>query len=285
MTGIETERGPDKRGLAEPPESDDHWRDLLEGNHPGYRYGRRVFRAFPSDIRCQLCAAPFHGPAAPLFRAVGKAQWPKNPKFCKSCFSAIAKHRGGAEVECSLLFADVRGSTTLAESMSPREFHELMDSFFEIAGRALHDHDGMVDKFVGDEIVGIFVPAMAGAKHARQAVDAGLAMISRLAAAPDVALPVGAGVHTGIAYVGAVGDEVQVDITAMGDPVNVAARLASAAGAGELLVTVQAAGAAGRDTAGWPRRELELKGKTGTTSVFVAEGATPEVGGPASFPQ
>ena len=203
-------------------------------------------------------------------RAIGKGAWPKNPKFCKSCFTAIAKHRGGAEVACSLLFADVRESTKLAERMSATDFHRLMNRFFEAASRSLIDGDAIVDKFVGDEIIGIFVPAMTGDRHAARAIAAAKALIGSLPRVEgDRSLPVGAGVHTGIAFVGAVGSDTQVDVTAMGDPVNVAARLASAAGAGEILVSEAAARDAELDTTDLPRRALELKGKSGPVGVFV----------------
>ena len=120
-----------------------------------------------------------------MFRAFGKGSWPKNPKFCKSCFTAIAKHRGGAEISCSLLFADVRDSTKLAEHMSPTEFHRLMNRFFEAASRSLIDQDAIVDKFVGDEIIGIFVPAMSGDRHAGRAIEAARALIEGLPRAED----------------------------------------------------------------------------------------------------
>ena len=82
-------------------------------------------------------------------------------------------------------------------------------------------------------------------------------------------LPVGAGVNTGVAYVGTVGNDELIDFTAMGDPVNVAARLSSAAGAGELLVSLSTLTAAGMTDDGLEHRSLELKGKTETTEVVV----------------
>jgi adenylate cyclase len=77
---------------------------------------------------------------------------------------------------------------------------------------------------------------------------------------------VGAGVHTGLAWVGAVGDEAHTEITALGDTVNTTARLASAAAAGEVLLTITAAQAAGLDPS-MERRFLELKGKGSPTEV------------------
>jgi len=198
-------------------------------------------------------------------RAIGKGPWPKNPKYCSACFKQLSAHQGGAEIECSLLFADVRGSTTLAEGMPPTEFKELMHRFFETSAHILFEHDAIVDKFVGDEVIGIFIPGLTGELHARRAVEAARALVSRTA--PWI--PVGAGVNTGIAYVGTVGEGDDTELTAVGDPVNVTARLASAAGAGEVLVTLPAAEAAVIDTAGLEHRQLELKGKSQLTEVVV----------------
>jgi adenylate cyclase len=252
------------------PDADSMPYRVLMGNAPGMRTGRRIMRAIPAAPRCKLCAAPIRGPLAPLLRAVGKGPWPKNPKYCGWCFKGLVTHRGGAEIDCSLLFADVRGSTALAETMRPGEFKDAMDRYFAVASQVLIDHDAIVDKFVGDEVVAIFIPAMTGELHARRAVDAGIGLLAATMA-PDAApgLPIGIGVNTGTAYVGTVGSGDNVEFSAMGDVVNVAARLASAAGPGELLVTTAAASAADLIDASLERRELALKGKTGATEVVI----------------
>ena len=160
-----------------PPPSEEQWRRLLVDQAPFL--GRRRFHArLPSSPRCKLCAAPFSGPGGLVMRFAGHARWAKNPNYCTGCFRMLSSNHGGAEIECSLLFADVRGSTTLAESMSPREFNRLMGRFHDTATDVLVDHDGIVDKFVGDEIIGIFVPAMASPQHAARAVDAARALLA-----------------------------------------------------------------------------------------------------------
>jgi len=243
---------------------------ILAGDDPAFRFGRHLLRVLPSAPRCKLCASPFGLPFGPVMKVVGKGPWPKNPKYCTQCFRYITRQGGGAETECSLLFADVRGSTTLAETMRPQEFTALMNRFFDVASKVLVSNDAIVDKFVGDEIIGLFIPALNGNDHALHAINAGREL---LAATNKIDLPVGVGVNTGVAFVGAVGDGDNVDLTAMGDPVNVAARLASAADRGELLVAAPAAEAAKLDAKGLEQRELELKGKTETTRVFVLHGA------------
>ena len=173
-------------------------------------------------------------------------------------------------MECSLLFADVRGSTTLAESMRPTEFRALMGRFYDEAFAALIDFNAIVDKFVGDEVIGIFIPAYSGPEHALHAVEAAHRLLAvtghGLESGPWI--PIGVGVHSGDAFVGSVGQGPDTELTALGDPVNVAARLAAAAGPGEILVTTESATAAG-GTAGREHRSLQLKGKSEPTDVVV----------------
>lgn len=246
------------------------WRDNLAGRHRGLRLGRTLFRRLPHEPRCKLCAAPFAGPGSLLMRPIGKVPWPRNPKYCASCFHNMERWRGGTELECSLLFADVRGSTAMAEQMRPSEMRALMDRFYTTASRVLVDHDAIVDKFVGDEVIGIFVPALAGDRHAARGIAAARAVLAATSAAGDgPRLPVGAGVHTGVAFVGTVGEPPKLELTAVGDAVNVTARLASVAGADEVLVTLSAARAAGLGEAGLERRDLALKGKSQPTPVLV----------------
>lgn len=234
------------------------------------RRRRRFWGALPGAPRCKLCTAPLGGPVGQAFRLIGKGRWPANPKYCRWCFKSLYTHRRGAEVDCSLLFADVRGSTQLAETMSPRDFRAAMDRFYASAVDVLIERDAFVDKFVGDEVIGIFIPALAIRGHARQAVDAGLELHRATGhASGEPWVPIGVGVNSGVAYVGAVGTAEHVEFTALGDPVNVTARLASAAGQGELLVTDAAATAASVQTGGLEQRQLELKGKSERTSVYV----------------
>ena len=256
---------------AERPPSrgdDAYWREFLTRGDASERKFRRVFRMLPHGPRCKLCAAPFAGAGAPLMRAINKKPAQKNPTVCNACMDNMEKHRGGAEIDGSYLFADIRGSTALAERLPPAEFRGLIDRFYATASDAVFDHDGGVDKFVGDEIVAFFVPLMAGPRHTAQAIAAAQSILRATGHADPGGpwAPVGVGVSSGMAWVGAVGDEKRMDLTALGDVVNVAARLGGAARAGEVLVTVEAAQAAGLD-AGLERRSLELKGKSTPTEV------------------
>jgi adenylate cyclase len=254
---------------------DDLWRRILGGTQWQMRVGRRVMRHLPADPRCKLCAAPFGGVGGSLMRLAGKRPWSRNPRFCSQCFKQLTDHHGGAEIGCSLMFADVRGSTTMAEGMRPSEVHDLMDRFFDTAARVLVEHDAIVDRFVGDQAIGIFVPALTGSNHAGQAIEAARALMAATRRGDDgPGVPIGAGVHTGIAFVGSVGSGAHVDFTALGDTVNIASRLASAADPGEVLVSLDAAREGNLDATGLERRDLALKGRSASTSVVVLGSAT-----------
>jgi adenylate cyclase len=251
--------------------SDDFWRKYLtNGDGPEHAF-RRVLLFIPDNPRCSACAAPFAGLGAPVMRLLGKRRSDNNPNLCNSCFDYMKKHRGGAEIDVTLMFADVRGSTTIAEGMSPKDFHELLGRFYRVATREVFGHDGSVDKFVGDEVVAMFFPLASGPDHPAKAIAAAQAILRETGhGTPEGPwLPIGAGVHTGVAWVGAIGDDSFVELTAVGDAVNVAARLASSAGAGEILVTASTADVAGIAVASGARRSLELKGKSEPVEVVV----------------
>jgi adenylate cyclase len=218
-----------------------------------------------------MCTRPFGLPGGPIMRLTGLGPWPGNPKYCAGCFKGMYRSREGAEIVCTLLFADIRGSTGMAESMRAGAYRTLLDRFYANAAEILVEHDAIVDKFVGDEVIGIFVPALTDGNHARQAIDAGQELLRATGHETDAPwVPVGIGVNTGEAFVGVVGTAEHIEFTALGDNVNITARLASAAGTGEILVTDAAAEAAGLDAgAGREHRRLELRGKTASTEVVV----------------
>jgi adenylate cyclase len=235
---------------------------------------RRFWRRIPSAPRCKMCNSPFGAPVGPLLRYVGKGRWAGNSDYCAGCFKLLYTKRDGAEIECTLLFADIRGSTQLAESMRATEFRSLLDRFYRTAAGVLIEHEAIVDKFAGDEVIGIFIPALAGEGHASQAIDAGLDLLRATGHETDAPwAPIGIGINTGEAFVGVVGTEDHVEFTALGDNVNVTARLASAAAAGEILVTEAAGRSAGVATGSGPgrpeHRRLDLRGKSEATDVLV----------------
>jgi adenylate cyclase len=263
------EQRPSGAGPEPAPSDDDYWQKFLsQGGDTWQGIGRRVFRRIPADPRCRMCAAPFRGPGGRVMRLIGKRQSDANPNWCTSCFDTMTKHHGGAEIVGAMLFADIRGSTAMAERMSPSEFHALLDRFLATATAVVFRHDGAVDKFVGDELVAIFFPLLTGERYTARAVDAGLDLLRATGHADPSGpwVPIGVGIHSGRAWFGAVGEGRHVELTAVGDTVNVAARIAAAAQPGELLVSADAAEAANLGQA-VERRTLDLKGKELPTEV------------------
>lgn len=235
---------------------------MLTGEMRGLQNMRRMWGALPSAPRCKLCNAPFRGPGGILMRALAFGPSPLNRRLCKWCIRSMHKHAGGAEIEISVLFADVRGSTTIAEQLAPGAFSKLLARFYGAAADVIDDEDGIVDKFVGDEAVALFIPGFAGEEHASRAVEAARSLLRETGNdASEPWVPIGIGVHTGIAYVGRVGEGDACDFTAVGDAVNTTARLASSAAAGEILVSKAAADASMLDASSLESRTLTLRGK------------------------
>lgn len=148
-----------------------------------------------------------------------------------------------------------------------------MNRFYAVTTEVMVKSDALIDKLVGDEVIGLYLPGWAGPQHASLAVQAAqdLLRVTGHGEPGGPWLPVGAGVHTGIAYVGTVsGAEGTVaDLTALGDAVNTTARLASNAATGEVLITEPAYAAAGLHLDDLERRKLELKGKSEPVNVRV----------------
>jgi adenylate cyclase len=243
------------------------------------RYMRPIARWLPSDPRCRICDYPFHGLGGWAARALfGLTPSKMNPQLCNVCEAAADHFRGGAEIEMSLIFADVRGSTTIAENKSPLEFSRLIDRFYQATSRVLFQKNALLEKLIGDEVTGFFVPGIAGPDHARLAIEAGeeILRVTGHADPHGPWVPVGVGVHTGLAFVGAVGAAGSApDISVLGDTVNTAARIASQAGAGELLFSDAAGTAAHIKGDGLEARHLSLKGRAEPIDVWVKKVAEP----------
>jgi adenylate cyclase len=168
----------------------------------------------------------------------------------------------GAEVELSMLFADIRGSSKLARQMPTWEFTRLMNRFYKVSRDVLFEADAIIEKFVGDEVVALFLPLMTGPGHARRAAESAEALLEATGHADGEPpwVPLGAGVHTGVAFVGIVGTKGSSDFTALGDPVNIASHLASQAATGEILMSEATAAAAAMTHDDLERRHVSLKG-------------------------
>ena len=265
--------------MPSPSSPEDAMRGFLSGEDPGMARFRRVMRHIPHGPNCKLCAAPFEGPGGAVLRHFGFARFAGNPAICGSCIKSLNKFGVyGAEIPVSLLFADIRGSTGIGERSSPTEFRQFLDSFYRHSSKAILDNDGIVDKFVGDEVIGLFFIGISGTGHAAAAIRTARALldaVGRADASGRGPIPVGAAVHTGIAFVGSSGAGGAVnDFTALGDVVNTTARLASEAAAGELLVSIEAAIAGDLDALSMEHRTLNVRGRSDTVEVVALRSTT-----------
>ena len=270
------------------PEDKAGWRAVLTGDDQLFgplRRMRRIFRPMPSDPRCKLCYAPYGAPFGPIVTRLGYGKWDRNPSLCNACMRQLVRERGGAEIELSFLFADLRGSTELSERMSPAKYGSLLNEFYAIAARAIQEPGGTVDKYLGDGVFALFIPGFAGKDHAAKAIAAGRRILRDTASSSHLPvevrpLPVGIGVHTGQAYVGVLGEaDGPLDFSALGEAVNVTQRLSSSAAARELVISAATASAARLATDGLERRSLELKGISHSVDVWVEAGDGSLVGG------
>jgi adenylate cyclase len=248
-------------------------KNLTEGNIR-MRHYRHLYGMLPSNPRCVNCHRPFAGMGGLFLRVIqGTRQSTKNPRFCTACHYVTSQFPGGTEIDLTMLFIDVRGSTSLAERMNAAEFSRLMNRFYESTINVLVQADAFIDKLVGDEVTALFIPGFAGSEHARRAVEAGrsLLRITGHGQPGGPWIPVGVGIHTGTAWVGSIAGAsgAAADFTALGDNVNIAARLASIAGPGEVLLSDATVKAAQIETEALEKRELELKGKSELVSVRV----------------
>lgn len=228
----------------------------------------RFFHFLPHDPRCKLCNAPFQGVGGILVGTFfGRKQSGLNPQFCNICEEFARKCPGGAEVEMSMLFVDVRGSTALSETMTPLEFQKLINRFYVGSTKVIADEYGLVEKLAGDAVAAFWGAGFAGKNYVTRTIHAAQKIQKVM---QQEKIPVGVGVHAGVAYFGAMGSaEGLVNISAIGDEVNTAARLASKASAGEIIVSEQAFAQAGVADDGLETRRLELKGISEPVTVRV----------------
>jgi adenylate cyclase len=251
------------------------WREMLDGTNTQLRDLRGGWRRLPSAPRCKICYAPMHGIGGVLARVVQHGPIPGNPLMCNACFGQLSKFPGGAEVDVSVLFADIRGSTGLAEKVGPVVFRKLLQSFYSKAAAAIEGRDGIVDKLLGDGVMALFIPVIAGENHRLRAVEAGRRLIQAVENSdlPRQGVRVGAGIQSGRTFVGVLGSGENLDFSALGDVVNTAARLGSLAGPGELLVAADVWRAAGLETDGTDLREVEVAGREARLSVVATKPA------------
>jgi adenylate cyclase len=190
---------------------------------------------------------------------------------------ARAPHRQGEERELAILFADLRGFTALAEHKLPYDVVFILNRYFAAMGHAVEESGGRIDKFIGDGVMALFGVDGGIDAGARAALAAARAMAERLAElnralAHDLPEPlrIGIGIHSGPVIVGELGYKAATSLTAVGDAVNTASRLEAMSKEldVELVISAPVAAHSGLDLAAFPRREIELRGRTGRLAVI-----------------
>lgn len=247
------------------------WRERLTKGHPPLRITQRVFRLLPGPPRCKLCHNPFGGIGGKIAGLIGFSPSRKNPNLCNRCCDRLPP--GGAEIDIAILFADVRGSTAMAERSQLSEYAQLINRFYRVATETLVRHDAIIDKLIGDEVMALFIPGFCGLEYHRRAVEAAYALLRGMGyGAPTRPwLHIRGAVYSGVAYVGNVGGDGIVDFTALGDPINTASRLQGEAAEGQFLLG-DAVYASVRDRfPGLKTLSLPLRGKDAFVTVRVLD--------------
>lgn len=229
-----------------------------------------LMRRLPSEPRCRLCNAPYGGLGGRIMRRFGFGPSRKNPMLCNTCFEKAPM--GGVEMEIGVLFADVRGFTSLSESMSPPAVAEMLNRFYAVATRVL-GRSAVIDKLVGDEVMAIYIPQLMGDRWEDDILRDASELLTEVGfgSGQEPWLRLGIGLDVGRAYVGNVGSGDVKDFTALGDVVNTASRLQSAAEAGQIVMSerlfarLSGGGTQARST------NLELKGKSQDQAVRVID--------------
>jgi class 3 adenylate cyclase/tetratricopeptide (TPR) repeat protein len=166
------------------------------------------------------------------------------PKFLVEKILTSRTSVEGERKLVTVLFADVANFTSLSEKLDPEEIHEIMDGCFKILMDEIHKHEGTINQFTGDGVMALFGAPLAHEDHAQRACYAALAIQKALSRygqklREDLSLDfqMRLGLNSGPVVVGAIGDDLRMDYTAIGDTINLASRMESSAQPGTILVS------------------------------------------------
>jgi adenylate cyclase len=183
--------------------------------------------------------------------------------------------KGGRLNEITMLFSDIRGFTTMSDGRPAQEVVNTLNEYFEVMVDILFKYSGTLDKFVGDEIIGLFGAPIPIEDAPFKAVSCAIAMLQALeefnrtrAAENLAAIRIGIGINTGNVITGSIGSTRALQYTAIGDAMNVASRLVNVAGSGEIIISEDTYRlVAGRiDATALP--PVKVKGKAEELKVF-----------------
>jgi adenylate cyclase len=185
---------------------------------------------------------------------------------------------GGVNQEVTVMFADIRGFTTMSETMEPGRVVEILNEYFTRVTDVIFDNGGTLDKYIGDAVMAVFGAPISKGNDAAAAVNSAMQIqrllieLNRDAAArewPD--LRVGIGINTGNAIAGNIGSPRRLDYTVVGDAVNTAQRLMTNAAGGQILIsesTAKKLGKTGKTIDLERLPELKVKGRSEAVPVF-----------------
>jgi PAS domain S-box-containing protein len=181
----------------------------------------------------------------------------------------------GERQEVTVLFADLRGYTTIAERLPPEQVVRLLNEYLTLAAEEIQSSGGYLDKFIGDAVMGVYNAPEPQANHEWLAICTALriqqrlqVIAARLNAELGVEMRAGIGVNTGLGVVGTIGPEQAMNYTVIGDAVNVAARLQSTAQGGEILVSERTYATVRDRVNAAPLAELSVKGRVQPVSTY-----------------
>lgn len=182
---------------------------------------------------------------------------------------------GGVNQTITVLFADIRGFTSISETANPEEVVGLLNIYFSAMTEIIFEHGGTLDKYIGDGLMALFGAPTATPDDARNALNAAVAMQKRLVTLKaELAdhgfdrIAVGIGLHTGVATIGYIGSERRSEYTAIGDTVNLASRLESNTVGGQILISSDCAAAAGNIFPMIKREPLTVKNRKAPVDLF-----------------
>lgn len=210
--------------------------------------------------QCTICGTMLSGNMSVFYRILGIGRSTRNPNICTRCSTHVEE---GRIVEISVLFADLSSFTELTQDLGAEKTHEVVDAYLRMATEILVKHGAFIDKYVGDAVMALFNIPVRQDDHARRAITAAIeinAMLKELGGRFSLPLHVSTGIATGNARVGRLGSDNAKDYTAIGDVVNLSARLQSKAGAGEILVNDECYRLTREDFPDARMEEAQLKG-------------------------
>ena len=223
--------------------------------------------------QCGICGTILSGAASIVYRIFGIRRSPRNPNICTRCSTHVEE---GRVVEITVLFADLSSFTELTQELGAEKTHQVVDAFLRMATDVLVKHGAFIDKYVGDAVMALFNVPVRREDHARRAILAAAELESKLTTIGsrfELPLQASVGIATGHARVGRLGSDDSKDYTAVGDVVNLAARLQGKAAAGEILVSRESYAETAGDFPDAHAESVVLKGFREPVTAYRLRGA------------